>query len=77
VAPLTVPFQYQGLDGAGKAHQAAVVSYTAPSGDRVFSTGLALLQLGLDNCYRHGGAPPDARLQQFMRNALADLTAKR
>jgi hypothetical protein len=77
VPPLTVLFRYQGLDGHGKPTSAAVVRYTAPSGARVFSTGSLYFVWGLDNYYGHRGAPPDARLQQFMRNALADLTSKR
>jgi hypothetical protein len=77
VPPLTVLFQHQGLDGAGKPTSAAVVRYTAPSGARVLSTGSLYFNWGLDNYYGHRGAPPDARLQQFMRNALADLTSKR
>jgi hypothetical protein len=77
VPPLTVLFRYQGLDGFGKATTAEVVRYTASSGARVFSTGSLYFAWGLDNYYGHREAPPDARLQQLMRNALGDMTSKR
>jgi hypothetical protein len=53
-----------------------VVRYTASSGARVFSWGSLYFVWGLDNYYGHRGVPPDPRLRQFMRNALADLTTK-
>jgi hypothetical protein len=46
------------------------VRYTAPSGARVFSAGTLRLSWGLDDSTGHGSPP----LQQFMRNALDDLT---
>ena len=75
VPPLTVLFSYRGLGADGKPTSAEVVRYTAPSGARVFSTGSLQFVWGLDNYYGHN-VPRDARLQRFMRNALADLTSK-
>ena len=46
------------------------VRYTAPSGARVFSAGTLRFSWGLDETTGHGSPP----LQQFMRNALDDLT---
>ncbi len=46
------------------------VRYTAPSGARVFSAGTLRFSWGLDDTTGHGSPP----LQQFMRNALDDLT---
>jgi hypothetical protein len=46
------------------------VRYTAPSGARVFSAGTLRFSWGLDDGTGHGSPP----LQQFMRNALDDLT---
>lgn len=46
------------------------VRYTAPSGARVFSAGTLRFSWGLDDS-TGSGSPP---LQQFMRNALDDLT---
>jgi N,N-dimethylformamidase beta subunit-like protein len=77
VPPLTVLFRYQGLDGRRKPTSAEAVRYTAPSGARVFSSGSLYFVWGLDNYYGHPHVKPDARLQQFMRNVLADLTSGR
>ena len=69
---LTVLFRYAGPPMGGHA-----VRYTAPTGARVFSAGSLQFAWGLD------GFPPRTRavpntpisgLQQFMRNALDDLT---
>ncbi len=46
------------------------VRYTAPSGARVFSAGSLRFSWGLDDTTGDGSPP----LQQFMRNALDDLT---
>jgi hypothetical protein len=77
VPPLTVLFRYQGLSGQRHPTSAEVVRYTAPSGARVFSSGSLYFVWGLDNYYGYRDGLPDARLQQFMRNALADLTSTR
>src|SRR5436853_227279 len=63
---------YTGPSGNAKA-----VKYTAQSGARVFASGSLQFAWGLDNfaTEEEGHAyPADPRLQQFMRNALADLT---
>jgi N,N-dimethylformamidase beta subunit-like protein len=46
------------------------VRYTAPSGARVFSAGTLRFSWGLDDTTGHGSP----QLQQFMRNAMDDLT---
>jgi hypothetical protein len=69
---LTVFFHHEGAPGNADA-----VRYVAPSGARVFSTGSLQFAWGLDTFMTGGRGhtePPDPRLQQFMRNALADLT---
>jgi hypothetical protein len=69
---LTVFFHF-----GGPPQNADAVRYTAPSGARVFSGGAQQLSWSLDpfNTGRFGRTlPEDTRLQQFMRNALADLT---
>jgi N,N-dimethylformamidase beta subunit-like, C-terminal len=76
VPPLTVFFSYQGSDSTGKPTSAEVVRYVAPSGARVFSWGSLYVAWGLDNYYGHPNVLPDARLQQFVRNALVDLTSR-
>jgi hypothetical protein len=76
VPPLTILFHYQGVGSNGKPTSADVVRYVAPSGARVFSSGSLQFVWGLDNYYGHPDAPPNRRLQRFMRNALADLTSK-
>src|SRR5262249_7459253 len=53
---------------------ADAVTYTAPSGARVFSAGSVGFSWGLDD---FGGHTPDPRLQRFMRNLLRDLAASR
>jgi hypothetical protein len=68
---LTRLFHY---DGAPQ--NADAVRYTAPSGARIFSSGAQQWSWSLDtfNLGVHGRTlPPDTRLQQFMRNVLADL----
>lgn len=65
---LTVLFHYEGAPSNADA-----VRYTAPSGARVFSSGTLQFSWGLDDWGRPGHASPG--LQQFMRNALLDLTA--
>lgn len=68
---LTVLFHYDGPPQNGDA-----VRYTAPSGARVFSTGAQQYSYALDT-FNTGvlgrTLPPDERLQQFTRNAFADL----
>jgi hypothetical protein len=76
-------FHYSGVDWAQNAD---AVRYTAPSGARVFATGAYNFTLALDG-YRSTdwlgpafpvgadrNVPVDPRVQQFMRNTLADLT---
>jgi hypothetical protein len=61
----------------GAPQNADAVRYTAPSGARVFASGAQLFSWGLDTSglgYYGYTDPPDPRLQQFMRNALDDLT---
>lgn len=56
---------------------ADAVKYTAQSGARVFAGGAQQLSWSLDpfNTNQHGRTlPADPRLEQFMRNALDDLT---
>jgi hypothetical protein len=69
---LRVLFHYSGPSG-----EASAVRYVAPSGARVFASGSLQFAWGLDTfaTEEEGHAdPPDPRLQQFMRNALADMT---
>jgi hypothetical protein len=69
---LRVLFHYSGPSG-----DASAVKFVAPSGARVFASGSLQFAWGLDTfATEEEGhtAPPDPRLQQFMRNALADLT---
>ena len=75
VPPVTVLFHYDGVGPRGPT-TADAARYTAPSGARVFSSGSLYFVYGLDNYYGHREVPPDPRLRQFMRNALADLTVK-
>jgi hypothetical protein len=61
----------------GEPQNADAIRYTAPSGARVFATGAQQWSWALDtfDLTVHGRTlPPDPRLQQFTRNALADLT---
>jgi hypothetical protein len=73
-------------DGGQDGVPADATKYTAPSGARVFATGAQEFSLALDG-YRADdttapsipvgtdrSAPVDPRIQQFMRNALDDLT---
>jgi hypothetical protein len=65
-------FHYQGEPQNGDS-----VRYTAPSGARVFAAGAQQWSWSLDpfNTNQHGRTlPADTRLEQFMRNALDDLT---
>jgi hypothetical protein len=67
---LTTLFHYQGAPGNADA-----VRYVASSGARVFSAGSLQFVWGLDD-YRTGApGTADPRLQQFMRNAIVELTA--
>ncbi|HZT91277.1 MAG TPA: N,N-dimethylformamidase beta subunit family domain-containing protein [Gaiellaceae bacterium] len=92
VPPLTVYFHYQGKPAPPNrspfthswySTNADVVSYTAPSGARVFATGSIQFSWGLDGFARtlHAGIAeltdryaPDPRLQRFMRNVFDDLS---
>jgi N,N-dimethylformamidase beta subunit-like, C-terminal len=69
---LKVLFHFEGAPANADA-----VRYTATSGARIFAGGAQQLSWALDtfNLTRFGRTlPPDTRLQQFMRNVLADLT---
>ena len=69
---LEILFTYTGPSGNAKA-----VKYVAQSGARVFASGSLQFAWGLDNfaTEEEGHADPaDPRLQQFARNAFADLT---
>jgi hypothetical protein len=80
---LTVLFHY---DGHGVDQNGDAVRFTAPSGARIFASGAQELSWALDDWRPDGGistpvpveadryAPVDPRVQQFMRNAIADLT---
>ena len=80
---LTVLFHY---DGHGVDQNGDAVRYTAPSGARVFASGATQFSWALDDWRSDGTiapqiavtsdltAPVDPRVQQFMRNALDDLT---
>jgi hypothetical protein len=80
---LTVLFHY---DGGGVDQDGDAVRFTEPSGARVFASGAQQFSWGLDDWRSDGslfpeapvepwrGVPVDPRLQQFMRNALDDLT---
>ena len=73
-------------DGAGVDLNGDAVRYTAPSGARVFASGAQEFSWALDSWRSDGtiapsvpvasdrGASVDARVQEFMRNALDDLT---
>jgi len=79
-----VLFHYDGVD---PTQNADAVRYTAPSGARAFASGAYNFSLALDGyrstdwlgpAYPVGvdrNVPVDPRVQQFMRNALADLTS--
>src|SRR5438105_1198596 len=69
---LQILFWYTGPSGSAKA-----VKYVAPSGARVFASGSLQFAWGLDNFATEEEGhtqPADPRLQQFMRNAIADMT---
>jgi hypothetical protein len=66
-SPLTDLFHTPGGSGSPDAD---AVRYTAPSGARVFSAGSLRFSWGLDD----GTGQANPSLQQFMRNALDDLT---
>jgi len=80
---LTVLFHY---DGLGTDQNADAVRFAAPSGGRVFASGAQMFSWALDDWRPTGTisppiaiagdstAPVDPRVQQFMRNALDDLT---
>jgi hypothetical protein len=73
-------------DGAGVDQNGDAVRFTAPSGARVFASGAQQFAWALDDWRSDGslfpeppveplrGVPVDPRLQQFMGNALDDLT---
>jgi hypothetical protein len=79
----TVLFHYE---GSGGDLPADAVKYTAPSGARAFASGAQEFSWALDGWRADDtiapaapvssdrGAPADPRIQQFMRNALDDLT---
>jgi hypothetical protein len=79
----TVLFHY---DGSGVDLNADAIRYTAPSGARVFASGAQQFSWALDSWRSDDmlapatpvgsdrNAPVDPRVQQFMRNALDDLT---
>ena len=70
---MTVLFHHEGQIDLERAE---AVRYTAPSGARVFSAGSYEFAWALDG-YRVNGdgieTPVDPRVQQFVRNMLADL----
>jgi len=80
---LTVLFHY---DGHGTDQNGDAVRFAAPSGARVFASGAMQFSWALDDWRSDGTiapapaivsdriAPADPRVQQFMRNALDDLT---
>jgi hypothetical protein len=80
---LSVLFHY---DGGGVDQNADAVRFTAPSGARVFASGAQQFSWALDDWRSDGSlfpeppvepwrvVPVDPRVQQFMRNALNDLT---
>ena len=79
----TVLFHY---DGGGVDLNGDAIRYTAPSGARVFASGAQEFSWALDSWRSDDtlapsspvgsdrSAPVDSRVQQFMRNALDDLT---
>jgi hypothetical protein len=66
--PLTTFFHYSSTLANGDSTR-----YTAPSGAMVYSTGSVQFDDALDGWGGHD-LPPDPRVQQFMRNALAAMT---
>lgn len=80
---LSVLFEYEAgtspddiLDDTPYDGGAQAVTYTAPSNAQVFSTGSMNFVWGLDDSVPPWGPKPqaDSRLEQFMRNALEELT---
>jgi N,N-dimethylformamidase beta subunit-like, C-terminal len=63
--------QWRGLNHVGSASQADAVTFTAPSGARVFSAGTIQYSWGLDG-FGHPGYG-DPRLQSFTQRMLDDL----
>jgi hypothetical protein len=74
VPHLTTLFHHEGTDPLERSES---VTYTAPSGARVFASGSLEFSWALDD-YRSNGdgftTPVDSRVQQFVRNMLADMT---
>lgn len=68
----TVFFHYSG-ENSGQPGPADTLRYVADSGARVFHAATLRFSWGLDS-FGTGLPGPDTRLQQFMRNALDDLT---
>ena len=68
VPALTPLFHYSGATANGDS-----VRYTAASGAKVFATGSVQFAWALDGWGGHD-QPPDPRVQQLMRNALAAMT---
>ena len=68
VPALTPLFHYTGATANGDS-----VRYTAPSGASVFATGSVQFAWALDGWGGHD-QPPDPRVQQLVRNALAAMT---
>jgi hypothetical protein len=66
--PLTTFFHYSSTLANGDSTR-----YTAPSGAMVYSTGSVQFADALDGWAGHD-LPPDPRVQQFIRNALAAMT---
>ncbi len=71
---VTVVFHHEA--GSAWAGNADAVRYTAPSGSEVFSAGSLQFVWGIDDFSPDGlgHGLVDPRLQQFMRNALSELT---
>jgi hypothetical protein len=68
VPPLTTFFHY-----SSTLANADSTRYTAPSGAMVYATGSVQFSWDLDGWGGHD-QPPDPRVQQFIRNALAAMT---
>ena len=71
---LTVFFHFEGLNHYGVPANADAVRYSDDSGAQVFSSGSLQWIWGLDSYDAEVGSP-DPRVQQFMRNAIAELTS--
>lgn len=72
---VTVLFHHEA--GSAWSGNADAVRYSAPSGSEVFSAGSLQFVWGLDDFSPDGGVRGlvDPRLQQFVRNAFAEMTA--